>query len=87
MGKVPSIQVQLYLFEGLLFKESILLGQIRGSEAITKQFELSCIRFLKSGHILCEAACTRPRHIFMPLRGRPFNIYMFFTEKKYVVKF
>jgi len=36
MVKAPGIKMQLYLFEGLLFKESILLVQIRGSEAITK---------------------------------------------------
>jgi hypothetical protein len=36
MVKAPDIKMQLYLFEGLLFKESILLGQISGSEAITK---------------------------------------------------
>ena len=36
MVKAPSIKMQLYLFEGLLFKESILSGQIRRSEAITK---------------------------------------------------
>jgi hypothetical protein len=37
MVKAPSIKMQLYLFEGLLFKKSIfLLGPIRGSEAIAK---------------------------------------------------
>jgi hypothetical protein len=36
MVKAPSIKMQLYLFEGLLVKESILSGQIRESEAIIK---------------------------------------------------
>jgi len=36
MVKAPGIKMQLYLFEGLLCKESILSGQIRGSEAIIK---------------------------------------------------
>ena len=36
MVKTPSIEMQLYLFESLVFKESILSGQIRGSEAIFK---------------------------------------------------
>jgi hypothetical protein len=36
MVKAPSIKMQLYLFEGLPFKESILSGQIRESEAIIK---------------------------------------------------
>ena len=34
MVNTPSIGMQLYLFESLVFKESILTGQIRGSEAI-----------------------------------------------------
>jgi hypothetical protein len=36
MIKSPSINMHLYLFEGVLFKESILSGQIRESEAIIK---------------------------------------------------
>ena len=40
--------------------------------------------------VLYEAAWTRPRHTFMTLRGRPFNLGCFFLKKKYinyVVKF
>jgi hypothetical protein len=36
MVKAPGIKMQLYLFEGLFFKELVLSGQICGSEAITK---------------------------------------------------
>jgi hypothetical protein len=40
MVKALSIKMQLDLFEGLFFKESILSGQIRESEAIIKLLNL-----------------------------------------------
>jgi hypothetical protein len=40
MNKAPSIKMQIYLFEGLFFKESILSGQIRESEAKIKLLNL-----------------------------------------------
>jgi hypothetical protein len=59
MVKAPDITMQRYLFEGLLFKESI--PRIRSNNSTV---ELSCIRFFETGHLLYTKLHGRGRDTY-----------------------